>query len=57
MNQSSRVSVSRGSQVHQVPQDTRAHNGPVRSMIVQKTMPPSAAANAAMSSRSSLSHR
>ena len=49
--------MSLGSQVHHVPQATLPHKGPVRSTIEVKSMPPSAAAEAAASHRSSLFQR
>ena len=52
-----RVSVSRASQVHHVPQIGLAQMGPVVSMTALNTTPTSAEAAAKRSSRGSLSQR
>src|SRR3989442_11908745 len=49
MSQSTRVEVRRTSQVHQMPQTGRAHNGPVTSTTVQNTTPTSAVTTASAS--------
>src|SRR6476661_2383647 len=52
MSQSTRVEVSRTSQVHQMPHTGRAHSGPVTNTTVQNTTPTSALTTASASARS-----
>src|SRR6266446_648261 len=49
MSQSTRVEVSRTSQVHQMPHTGRAHSGPVTNTTVQNTTPTSAVTTASAS--------